>query len=45
LEFSQAVPPTKPFLLDKKKLDITSAFYYSSERQGLDMFSTVAMGI
>lgn len=43
LEFFHAVP-TRPFLSDKKKLGITYASY-SSERQGIDMFSMVAMGI
>lgn len=37
--------PTGPSLSDKKKLDITYVPYYSPERQGIDMFSMIAMGI
>lgn len=45
LEFSHAVPHKTILIWQEKKLDITYASYYSSERQGIDMFSMVAMGI
>lgn len=35
--------PHKTILIWQEKLDITYASYYSSERQGIDVFSMVAM--